>query len=248
MKDILATITSVETISERYRSMKLRVDWDSFVPGQFVMVRVPGDAAFIRRPFGIVGVEGGACEICFKIIGAGTQALSGAKVGDRVSVLGPLGNGFEIADTKKHVLVAGGYGIGPIIGLARRLVDQGKECVIAYGAASAEHLLYMNELRALNCDLRVTTEDGSEGTKGLITEALGDITSDCAIYCCGPDGLSKAVADLGEKQNVRVQVSLEKYMACGMGLCLGCVCEKRDGSHVRACREGPVFDASELAW
>jgi len=248
MKDLLATIESVETMSELYRRMRLKVDWDSFVPGQFVMIRVPGDQAFIRRPFGIVGYDDGLCEICFKVIGAGTISLADAKVGDGLSVLGPLGNGFEIADASIHVLVAGGYGIGPIIGLAWHLIAQGKKCVIGYGAASAGHLLYINELRALNCGLRITTEDGSEGQKGLITDVLNDVTSESAIYCCGPDGLSKAVADLGYRKNVRVQVSLEKYMACGMGLCLGCVCETVDGSNLRVCKEGPVFDASKLKW
>lgn len=228
--------------------MKLKVDWDSFTPGQFVMIRVPGDQAFIRRPFGIAGFENGACEICFKVIGAGTKSLADAEVGDDIDVLGPLGNGFEIADVKKHVLVAGGYGIAPIVGLARRLIGDGKECVIAYGAASAEHLLYTEELRALGCDLMVTTEDGSEGRKGLITDVLSDFDSESAIYCCGPDGLSKAVADLGKKQDIRVQVSLEKYMACGIGLCLGCVCETKEGKNVRVCKEGPVFDAKEIKW
>jgi dihydroorotate dehydrogenase electron transfer subunit len=249
MKDVLATIKSIATVSQRYRRMKLRVDWDAFTPGQFVMVRVPGDKAFIRRPFGIVGLEGGICEICFKVIGAGTQSLADAKEGDRVSVLGPLGNGFEIADAKKHVLVAGGYGIAPIVGLARHLIGEGKECVIGYGAASAEHLLYMDELRSLGCDLRITTEDGSEGMKGLITDALGDVLSgSAALYCCGPDGLLKAVAKLGEKNGIRTQVSLDRFMACGIGLCLGCVCETVAGTNVRACREGPVFDASTIKW
>ena len=248
MQDTLATIESVEAISERYRRMKLKVDWDSFAPGQFVMVRVPSDAAFIRRPFGVAGFENGACEICFKVIGAGTQSLANAKAGDRVSVLGPLGNGFEIADAKKHVLVAGGYGIGPIVGLARHMLAEGKECIIGYGAASSEHLLYMDVLKNLGCELRITTEDGSEGTKGLVTDVLKDVSSDSAIYCCGPDGLSKAMAELGEKNGSRVQVSLEKYMACGLGLCLGCVCESVDGRNLRVCREGPVFDASKLKW
>jgi dihydroorotate dehydrogenase electron transfer subunit len=249
MKDTLATIESIETVSQRYRRMKLKVGWDSFVPGQFVMVRVPGDAAFIRRPFGIVDLEGSACEICFKVIGAGTQSLADAKAGDRVSVLGPLGNGFEIADAKTHVLVAGGYGIAPIIGLARRLIEDGKGCVIGYGAASAEHLLYMKELRSLGCDLKITTEDGSEGTKGFITDVLGEVLSDsAALYCCGPDGLSKAVAGLGEKNDIRTQISLDRFMACGIGLCLGCVCETKDGKNVRSCKEGPVFEAKEMKW
>jgi len=228
--------------------MKLKVDWDEFKPGQFVMVRVPGEVAFIRRPFGIVGYDDGLCEICFKVIGAGTASLADAKVGDKVSVLGPLGNGFEIADASRHILVAGGYGIGPIIGLAWHLIEQNKECLIGYGAASAKHLLYMNELRALGCELRITTEDGSEGDKGLITDVLSDVDADCAMYCCGPDGLSKAIAELGEKKGACVQVSLEKYMACGMGLCLGCVCESIDGTNLRVCKEGPVFDASKLKW
>ena len=248
MQDTLATIESIESVSKSYRRMKLRVDWDAFTPGQFVMVRVPDDVAFIRRPFGIVGLEGGILEICFKVIGGGTEALANAKPGDRISVLGPLGKGFEIAEAQKHVLVAGGYGIAPIVGLVRQLIAQGAACVVGYGAASAEHLLYFDELRAMDCDLRITTEDGSEGTKGLITDVLETELDDAALYCCGPDGLMKAVAKLGDKNGIFTQVSMDRYMACGMGLCLGCVCESVDGRNLRACKEGPVFDASMIKW
>lgn len=251
MQETKATIQSIEPMSDKYRRLILATDWDAWTPGQFVMMRMPHGPAFIRRPFGIVDMRDGALEICFKMVGPGTKALAEAKVGDHIDVLGPLGKGFEVAKGKNHMLVAGGYGIAPILGLAHQLVETGEGATLFYGAKSKEHLLYRDELSRLSVDVVMTTEDGGVGRKGLVTEAIQDELQEMkgvALYACGPEPLMRAMAKLGKEKSVPVQVSMDRYMACGMGVCLGCMCTTKDGDNVRACREGPVFDARELKW
>lgn len=238
-------------MSVKYRRLRLQTGWSTWDPGQFVMVRIPGSPVLIRRPFGIVGIDEGVLEICFKVIGPGTQGLAHVQQGDKVDVLGPLGHGFETICGVDHMLIAGGYGIAPLLGLARMLVKSGEKVTLFYGAKNEDHLLYGDELSKLSIEAVITTEDGSVGQSGLVTEAVEGALSKAkkpVIYACGPRPLMKAVAELGEKNNISVQVSLDEYMACGIGVCLGCMIEKRDGTHVRACREGPVFNASELKW
>ncbi len=251
MRETRAEVLSVDVLSERYRRLFLATGWKSWTPGQFVMVRVPGNAVLLRRPFGIVGVETGVTELCFKIVGQGTKTLAHLKAGDHVDVLGPLGRGFEYVDGATPLLVAGGYGIAPIMGLARQCTAKGCHARIYYGAKEARHILYRDELESLPADVHFFTEDGSLGEKGVVTSAVAralESTSSQAIYACGPKGMLESLAELGQEYDVPTQVSMDEYMACGIGVCLGCMCERADGSQVRACREGPVFNARELKW
>lgn len=251
MRETKATVGSIDVLSERYRRLNLNVDWEGWVPGQFVMVRIPDGVVLVRRPFGIVRVENDVLELCFKLVGPGTNALAHLTKGDDVDVLGPLGHGFDEVEDAMHVLVAGGYGIAPILGLARKLVAEGAKPAVVYGAKTSEDLLYRKELTALGCDLHLVTEDGSYGKRGLVTDVLESGLASLekpALYACGPRGLLNVVAKMGLARKVPTQVSMDEYMACGIGVCLGCMCEKNDGTRARACREGPVFDAKELKW
>ena len=251
MQEVRAKGISIEPMSEKYRRLVLATGWESWVPGQFVMVRVPDGSVLIRRPFGIVEVESGKLEICFKVTGPGTDALSQVASGDHIDVLGPLGHGFDVHAGSHHVLVAGGYGIAPLVGLAKKLSEESEPVSLFYGAKSEDHLLYRAELDALDGDVVFVTEDGSVGQKGLVTDAVKEKLAKAkksAVYACGPEPLMQALAKLGRKKKVPVQVSMDQYMACGIGVCLGCICENKDGTHVRACREGPVFNAEELKW
>jgi len=229
--------------------LRFEVDWDSYDPGQFVMVRVPGGEVFLRRPFGIADLRDGWAEVCYKVVGRGTKSLTRAAVGTEMGVTGPCGKGFEIPGSDKTaVLIAGGYGIGPLIGLCRKLSG---ERVIYYGAKSSDHFLYLDELEALGVRTVLATDDGSRGEKGVITKFLerdlGGIKG-AALLACGPHGMLAAVAKLGIKKKIPTQVSTEEYMACGIGVCMGCVCKDRDGNFVRTCKDGPIFDAKELKW
>ena len=252
MKDILTRVEANEAMTEETFRMRFAVDWDSFAPGQFVMVEVPGNAVFLRRPFGIVSLKDGLAEVCCKIVGRGTAALSRLPVGAGIKVLGPCGRGFRVPTSMKTaVLIAGGYGIGPIFGLAERLRSEGQRVRVYYGAREKSHLLYLKELEVIGAELVLSTEDGSAGHKGFITAPLADELSSLeapAIFACGPHGLLEAVAKIGLSRGVPTELSMEAMMACGIGVCQGCVCRDKDGNYVRTCREGPVFDAKELTW
>ncbi len=252
MKDSLATVEYKEFVGEKYFRLGLKVGWNEFVPGQFVMVEVPGHDILLRRPFGIVKLDGGVLEVCCKIVGKGTAALSKIEKGQATSVLGPLGKGFNPSkDIKTALLVAGGYGIAPLLPLAKTAAENGAKIIFYYGAKKSSDLLYTNELKSLGVDLRLATEDGSAGEKGFLTRRLEKEImefNDAAIFCCGPHGLLSETAKIAAKMNMPAQVSLERYMACGIGVCLGCVVKLRDGTYVRACREGPVFNAADIIW
>jgi dihydroorotate dehydrogenase electron transfer subunit len=250
MKDTQAQIAYKEFIGEHYFRMGFKVGWTEFLPGQFVMVDVP--QVFLRRPFGIVKLENGILEVCVKVVGQGTEALSKIAPGQATWILGPLGQGFSYPmELKTALLVAGGYGIAPLLPLAKKLVSENRDVIFFYGAKNTADLLYIDELKNAGVDLHLATEDGSTGHKGLITERFqkeagrfeGAIT-----FVCGPQGLLKAVSELASQSKIPVQVSLERYMACGLGVCLGCVVRMKDGTHVRACREGPVFNAENVEW
>jgi dihydroorotate dehydrogenase electron transfer subunit len=253
MKENRTEIALNEPVGARAFRLRFPVDWPSYEPGQFVMVEVPGGGAtFLRRPFGIAGLEGGLCEICCKVVGRGTEALSHASVGTPIRVTGPCGKGFAVpAAGATAILVAGGYGIGPLYGLAKRLTGAGRRAVIYYGAKRPAELLYLDRLEGVASEVCIATEDGGMGSKGMITRRLeaeiGSIERP-ALFACGPEGLVREVARIGIAQKIFTQVSMDAYMACGIGVCMGCACKDANGNFVRTCREGPVFDARELKW
>jgi dihydroorotate dehydrogenase electron transfer subunit len=249
MQDLVTKISFNKKINGRCFLMGFDVPWKSFVPGQFVMVDVPGDATFVRRPFGILSIEKGILTICYKVVGRGTVVLSMLKEGDDISVLGPLGNGFDV-DTDGVVLVAGGYGVVPIYALAKQLADSGKRLVMLYGAKTEEELILLDKIKSHGVECRVATEDGSAGIKGTVIEILEELLSKDSKYkticACGPKGMLKVVGDMGKKYGKEVFVSAEEYMACGFGVCLGCVCRNKAGKFVRVCKDGPVFNSEDI--
>lgn len=214
------------------------------------MVSIPGDEVFLRRPFGIAGLREGQVDIFYKVVGRGTRALSNAKVDAAIDVLGPCGNGFKIpSEIKAAVLVAGGYGIAPLCGLAKRL--RGIDIHLYCGGKSQGDLFLVDEFTSAGAVVKLATEDGTAGERGMVTDLFErdlDSLKGCAIFACGPEGLLKKVAALSIINNIPAQISMEAYMACGIGVCQGCVCEDSSGEYVRVCREGPVFYANELKW
>ncbi len=252
MKDQRTTILLNEPLCERVHRLRFDVDWEAYTPGQFVMVRVPGETVFLRRPFGIARLEGGVAEICYKVVGRGTARLAELARGAAIDVLGPCGKGFALpaADTRA-VLVAGGYGIAPLLGLAKQLREARRDVHLFYGGRGKDDFFCVDELRSMGVDLVLATEDGSAGERGLVTEVLAtqlDAIVRPVLMACGPEGMVRAVARFGLERGIPTQVSLDAYMACGIGVCLGCVCETAAGEYVRTCREGPVFRAEELKW
>lgn len=252
MKDQQTTVLINEPLSERVHRLRFGVDWEAYTPGQFVMVRIPGEAVFLRRPFGIARLEGGVAEICYKVVGRGTARLAELARGTAIDILGPCGHGFVMPTAKENaVLIAGGYGIAPLLGLAKQLREARRDVHCFYGGKSEEEFFCVDELRGMGVDLVLATEDGSAGERGLVTEVLAaqlDAIVRPVLMACGPEGLMHAVARFGLERGIPTQVSRDAYMACGIGVCLGCVCETAAGDSVRTCREGPVFRAEELKW
>ncbi len=254
MKDILALVTLNENIEGPYWKMRLSTGWRTYDAGQFVMLGIPG-GAFLRRPFGIASLEKGEAELCYKVVGSATELLTKIKKGATTRVIGPIGRGFKFSAAQKndeHFLVAGGYGIAPIYGLAKSLRDTKFNVSLFYGARTENDLLYTKEIKKIGAHLKLATEDGSEGYKGLVTEELVAAISAAKgrvhIYACGPNPMLKAVKEISDNSEKvsSCQLSLEEYMACGVGVCSGCVVKDSSGNYVRVCTEGPVFDSSEI--
>ncbi|MBM4142078.1 MAG: dihydroorotate dehydrogenase electron transfer subunit [Lentisphaerae bacterium] len=224
-------------------------------PGQFVHLSVAGlIEASLRRPFSVYAAEKERIAIMYKPVGAGTRAMTRLAPGETVSLMGPLGRGFptEAAEGRHAALVAGGYGLAPLCFLARRL---GRPGTVFVGAATAAVLPSVGELSALGWDTRTATEDGTAGESGLITEALdrwlAEAPEALVCYACGPNGLLRAVAERAARGGWPAWVSLERRMGCGAGACLACVQKVRtpEGTQwARVCRDGPVFNAAEIAW
>lgn len=237
--------------------------FETAVAGQFIMVRVGTESTpLLRRPFSLLGLTREkrrvtGIEILFKVVGKGTEMLSCYRQGDRLSVIGPLGNGFQVPDTcRQLILVAGGVGVPPIRFLAQSLLerqDGPNRCVVFIGGRTRDDLVCIREFDLPGFLLDVSTDDGSQGNPGLVTSSLAkalDAESADLICACGPPGMLKAVAVLAEQRQIPCQVSIEAMMACGMGACLGCAVKMRDEDerYRHVCVDGPVFDARRLAW
>lgn len=227
-------------------------------PGQFVHVLVPHlGESILRRPFSVFRADGERLAILYKGVGKGTRTLSYLHPGETLSLIGPLGRGYPgLADGNVPVLVAGGYGMAALYLLARSLPVKG---VAFFGGRASADILCVKEFEALGWKVIVTTEDGSLGTRGRVTDALDAWTAgegagrSPEFFVCGPSGMLKAVATRALAKAWPAWVSVDNNMACGVGACLTCVLKVHDTSAegwtwARACREGPVFNATEIVW
>lgn len=247
-------VKEVKHINEKYVLIRLTDEkpLPEMLPGQFVEVRVDGSpSTFLRRPISINNVDRELNELHLLVacIGDGTRKLSTLNEGDVLNLVLPLGNGFTLpaSPERKHLLVGGGVGVAPLLYLGRKIREMGGEPTFLLGARSAKDLLMMDDFKAVG-RVFVTTEDGSEGEKGFVTQhsLLQNETFDM-ISTCGPKPMMKAVAAFADKMNVNCEVSLENKMACGVGACLCCVEDTLDG-HVCVCKEGPVINIKKLKW
>ncbi len=220
-------------------------------PGQFTMVRGAewGDAPLLPRPMSYL-TAGNTPSILIKVIGEGTLRMGRAEPGEPFTLLGPLGEPWRTpAANRRQVLVAGGVGVAPLVFLARALRAAGGPKPIAlYGGRTARDLPLDDDLAEL-CELHVTTEDGSKGTRGRVTDVLGELLGpDREVFTCGPDRMMAKVAELCATRDVPCEVSLETPMACGYGVCLGCPVPTVDGAYLYACTQGPCIDARRVDW
>jgi dihydroorotate dehydrogenase electron transfer subunit len=230
-------------------------------PGQFMQILYDHNYnPFTRRPFSVYRVDKvkGTFSIVYLARGVFTQGLRNKRAGEKLSVVGPLGNWYELdpAPDVRHIMVAGGVGAPPLYFLAEQMGDRSNVTVIN-GARTRNLLVGVNEFEELGLDLRFTTDDGSLGLKGLVTDALKKVLDELPgpshIYTCGPTGMLKAVADIAIARGVPCQLSVETMMPCGVGVCMGCVVKIKDHSelgysYLRSCYEGPVFTAEQIIW
>jgi dihydroorotate dehydrogenase electron transfer subunit len=230
-------------------------------PGQFLMVHLSKTTKdpLLRRPFSIHRVQNNnQLMLLYKIVGKGTMLLSCLKQGDSISVIGPLGNGFNVSKPhEKTLLIAGGMGIAPLFFLAQSLLKVHKEKITMFlGFGTSQEVVLINELKDLNVDLSLTTEDGSLGIKGLVTDLLDEyicqeINQLSTIYACGPILMLKKIAQLATASNLRCYVSLEGHMACGLGICQGCAVKANNNKkkpYYYVCQDGPVFSSEMIDW
>jgi dihydroorotate dehydrogenase electron transfer subunit len=230
-------------------------------PGQFLEVAVEAQATLLRRPLSIARAEGGASgigtvEIVVGPDGVGSAWLADVRAGARLDVVGPLGKAFPLPQRSAScLLVGGGYGAAPLHYLTEVLVPLGHRVDLIVGASSDATLLHSLEAKRLAHSLTTTTDDGSAGMRGRVTDAMPDAIArgrTDVIYACGPNAMLAAVSVLGERMGVPVRVALEERMACGLGICFTCVIPVRDRDGEvqmrRSCIDGPVMDGARVDW
>ena len=249
-------VAANERLHPNYCLLKLRGDeaLPEMHPGQFVQVRVEDSPrTFLRRPISInyVDRERNELWLLIQLVGEGTRHLAEVRVGDTLNLLLPLGNGFTLpneGDTRRLLLVGGGVGTAPMLYLGACLKAKGFEPTFLLGARSEGDLLQLDAFRAWG-EVYVTTEDGSMGERGYVTNhsVLKEKRFDM-IYTCGPKPMMMAVARYASAEGIACEVSLENTMACGIGACLCCVEKLKDEHHVCVCTEGPVFNIEKLSW
>jgi dihydroorotate dehydrogenase electron transfer subunit len=224
-------------------------------PGQFAHLRVlPMKDALLRRPFSIFQVAGDTFSILYKTVGKGTEVLSRMRPGEELSAIGPLGHGFTVPAPggETPLLVAGGYGMAAMYLLAERSPQKG---IVFVGGRRRVDILCEAQFQALGWEVRATTEDGSHGRQGIVTEPLrNELARGAAgkkVFACGPTRMLEAVGNLAEEFKVPAELSMDEHMCCGVGVCLTCVIRVKTGDgweYQRTCTEGPVFDSRQVVW
>lgn len=246
-------VKSVESVGGRYSLLKLthELPLPEMLPGQFVEVRVDNSTStFLRRPISINFVDRDANELWLLVaaIGEGTRHITALNPGDTLNCVLPLGNGFTMPKnaTERVLLVGGGVGVAPLLYMGAEMRRKGIEPTFLLGARSAKDLLEIDLFKKYG-RVCVTTEDGSEGEKGFVTNhsVLGEKFD--MIATCGPKPMMVAVARYAHKAGVECEASLENMMACGLGACLCCV-EKTTEGNLCVCKEGPVLNIKKLLW
>lgn len=225
-------------------------------PGQFVQVQLPDSAtSYLRRPISIhdADFEANTLTLLIRKAGKGTELLSHVKEGEKINLLYPLGNGFTLDQAKignAPLLIGGGVGIAPLYMAVKALKEAGANPTVLLGARNESDLLKKEAFAAIT-ETQCTTEDGTYGTKGFVTDHANmkeNIHQYTSIIVCGPMPMMRAIARIAEAENIPCQVSLENKMACGIGACLCCVTETTDGHNTCVCTQGPVFDSKNVKW
>ena len=242
MKQVTYTVIKNENIARGTYKMCLSGDVsDITAPGQFINIALEG--RYLRRPISVHDVDGDTVTIIYKVVGQGTEEMTRLPIGAQLDVLTGLGNGFDTSKSgDSPLLLGGGAGVAPLYLLAKCLRAEGKHVTAVLGFGSSGEVFGADELLALGCDVRITTNDGSAGVRGFVTDALPEAYT--YTYVCGPEPMMRAVY---KKAKTSGQYSFEARMGCGFGACLGCSCKTVTG-YKRICKDGPVLEKEEILW
>lgn len=238
-------VLSNQKVAVKTWEMVLEGDTSDFTaPGQFVNIAV--DGKYLRRPISVCDIQEDRLVLLYDVVGDGTEKMSEMQPGFTADILTGLGNGFNLsADTEKPLLIGGGIGCAPLLQLARMLCAEGKRPVVALGFNTAADVVLKNDFEALGLEVYVSTADGTEGTRGFVTDAIKANQPDFDyFYACGPLPMLRALCETLDQPG---EVSLESRMACGFGICMCCVLETKSGLK-GICKAGPVFPKDELLW
>lgn len=234
-------ISSNEKIAKDVYKMILEGDTQYITaPGQFINIKL--DGKFLRRPISVCDCDENTITIIYKVVGSGTEYMAQLESGEVLDVLTGLGNGYDISKSAKPLLIGGGVGVPPMYMLAKKLIESGQKPTVILGFNTKEEIFFEEEFRALGCDVRVTTVDGSYGIKGFVTDAFPDNYD--YFYTCGPMPMFKAIENTAKTSG---QYSFEERMGCGFGACMGCSCKTKYGNK-RICKDGPVLEREEIIW
>jgi len=248
----VAVITSLQSIAPQVWVLGFRAPQIAWViePGQFINIKVSDyDVPFLRRPFSVYYVDNDEVQIIFNIVGIGTSILSQKRVGDKLDIIGPLGNPFKTGDDfETGLIVGGGMGVAVLPLLSSVIKKISRKFFIYLGARTSSHLVK----RHLNNPL-IATDDGSEGYSGTVVDLLRlDIIKNKfikpKIFACGPNAMLKEISLLAQEFNINCEVSLESSMACGFGICQGCPVEilNSEMKYALICKDGPVFNVNQI--
>ncbi len=241
MKQGIYKIIQNVPLTDNVMLMKLAGDTEGVACGQFINIKL--DGLYLRRPISVCDCEDGIITIIYKVVGKGTKQMQEMTDGE-LDVLIGLGNGYDTSLSGEHaLLLGGGVGVPPLYMLAKKLIAEGKKVSVILGFNTKSEVFYENEFRDLGASVTVTTADGSYGTKGFVTDAIGDIDY-TYFYTCGPEPMLKAVYNATKTSG---QLSFEERMGCGFGACMGCSCKTLYGNK-RICKDGPVLVKEEIIW
>jgi len=253
LKKFELTLTVVENLKLNNSFFKLILTHSQklpeMLPGQFVEVKVENTpTVYLRRPISIndVDYKANTLSLIIKSVGDGANALSKLSKGDSLNLLLPLGNGFTLLEGGSAILVGGGVGIAPLLYLGRKLKENGVKVSYLLGFKYQSDLIDLSSFEAIG-EVNITTEDGSVGVKGFVTNHPVISGKFDRMYVCGPTPMMKSVAKCALQSGTDCEVSLENMMACGLGACLGCVTQTKEG-HKCVCSDGPVFNIKDLEW
>ncbi len=241
-KNVFLTVAENTALTENVYRMVLKGDCRAITaPGQFINIKL--DGLYLRRPISVFDCGEDFVTIIYKVVGKGTELMTGLKCGKELDVLVGLGNGFDTSASGEHpVVIGGGVGVPPMYKLAKELIAQGKAVTAILGFNTEKEIFCEKDFESIGCKVIVTTVDGSYGTKGFVTNAMDfDYTY---TYCCGPAPMLKAVYNTSKTSG---QYSFEERMGCGFGACMGCTCKTKYGNK-RICKDGPVLVKEEIIW